>query len=331
MTTYLVKRILGVIPVFFGVCFVAFAIIALFPGDFYSMTEVGYLMEGMSRGEAANATAALLAAAGADKHWIVQYWVWMSGVITEWEFKIPWHDVLRPESGLGWTLVIAGSSMIWGWLLGLLAGVIAGARKNSWIDRLLNATAYIGYSFPSYVWGTLFFVFVYTFINTHVRGAGIWGPVGYELIGKPLTLYKVGSHILHLIPAWIIVAAPIYATVMRHMRAGIAEALTEPYVNVVRAKGVRERRVIWKHAFRNALNQLVSIFGMTLPRVITAMILVAPILGFPTFGKYMLDKLLYNSRLSVMGCLLIYAALLYTGNLVADILLCVIDPRIRYD
>ena len=331
MLLYIVKRILGILPVLVGISFVAFAIIALFPGDFYTLTEVGYVMSGMSRGDAVAAARALRAAAGMDKPWIVQYWLWFTGIITKGDFGINWSFVLRPENGLAWTLIIAGSSMFWGWLLGLPAGILAGTKKNTWIDRVLTGTAYIGFSFPSYVWGTLFFVFMFTCVNTHIRGPGIWGLVGYELVGKPLSWYKVGSHILHLIPAWIIVGAPIYATVLRHMRSSMAEAMSAPYITVVRAKGLGERTIVYKHALRNAINPLISIFGITLPRMITSMILLAPILGMPTFGQFLLDCVLWNQTRSLLGGLLVYTGLLLVGNLIADLLLVVIDPRIRYD
>ena len=331
MILYIVKRILSMFPVFFFVCLISFAIIALFPGDFYSSALLGLILSGASYDDAHEAVDALRVANGMNKAWFVQFWVWFGGVITEGDFGVSWRFVFRPEHGLGWTLIIAGSSMIWAWLLGIPVGVIAALKKNSWLDHLISGLTYVGFALPPYVWGTLFFVFAYTCVNDNIIGPGIWGLVGYELIGKPLTWYKVGSHILHLIPAWIIVGSPIFATVARHTRISVADALEGQYVTVARAKGLPERRILFKHALRNALNPLISIFGIMLPTLITSMILLAPVLGYETFGQFFLNAARWQRQHQLTAALLIYACLLLVGNLIADILLVVIDPRIRYD
>ena len=330
MISYFAKRILSMVPVFFLVCLVAFGIIALFPGDFYTPALLRELMSGASRIEGAAAIDALRVAAGMDKPWIVQFGVWFAGVITRGDFGVSWRFVLRPENGLAWTLIIALSSMVWAFLLGIPVGVISALRRNTWLDHLTSTLTYIGFSFPPYVWGTLFFLVVSTCINKNVIGPGIWGLVAYELRGEPLTWYKAGSHILHLLPAWGIVASPLFATVVRHTRAGVAETLSARYIPVARGKGLRELHVVVRHALRNALNPLVSIFGLMLPSVVTTMILLAPVLGYRTFGRFLLDSLRMQQQHRLIAALLVYACFLLVGNLVADVLLLMIDPRIRY-
>ena len=330
MGIYVVKRIISMIPVFFLVSLVAFGIIALMPGDFYTPSLLAYLMSGSTYNQAVQAVNALRVAAGMDKPWIVQFWVWFTGVITEGDFGVSWRYLLRPENGLGWTLVIAGSSLVWAWLLGIPIGVISALKKNTWLDHLISALTYIGFGFPPYVWGALFFVFMFTCVNRHIIGPGIWGLVGYELIGAPLTWYKVGSHILHLLPAWVIVASPLLATVVRHTRSSVTEALSEPYITVARSKGIRERRVVLRHALRNAVNPLVSIFGLMLPGMVTSMILLAPVLGFESFGGFILEAVRWQSQHRLIAALLVYASFLLVGNLIADLLLAAVDPRIRY-
>jgi len=251
--------------------------------------------------------------------------------MTEGDFGVSWSYLFRPEHGLGWTLVIAGSSMIWAWLLGVPVGVLSGLRKNSWLDHLISGLTYIGFAFPPYVWGTLFFVFMFTCINDNVIGPGIWGLVGWELVGKPLTWFKVGSHILHLIPAWIIVGAPMFATVARHTRINLADTLSDQYIIVARAKGLNERRVLYKHALRNAINPLISIFGITLPTLLTSLMLLGPVLGFDTFDRWFINAVRFQWQHRLTAGLIVYAALLLLGNLIADLLLVAIDPRIRYD
>jgi peptide/nickel transport system permease protein len=326
----MVRRILAVLPVFFFVCLIAFGIIALFPGDFYTPALFGRLLSGESLSEATAAIDALRVEAGMDKPWIVQFWVWFTGVITQGDFGVSWRFIFRAQNGLGWTLTIAASSMVWAWVVGIPIGIISGLKRNTWIDHLLSVMTYIGFSMPPYVWGTLFFVFMATCINKHVIGPGIWGLVGYELVGEPLTWYKAGSHILHLLPAWVIVGSPLFATVARHTRISISDTLSEQYITVARGKGLRERCIVLRHALRNALNPLISIFGLMLPSMVTSMILLAPVLGYRSFGQFLLNAARYQKQHQLIAALLIYASFLILGNLVADILLLVNDPRIRY-
>ena len=183
MIVYLLKRLLWMLPVFFGVAFVSFAIVALFPGDFYTTSELGFLFSGMSRNEAAGAVSALRYAAGIDKHWVVQFWVWFQGVITEGDFGVSWRFLVQQENGLGWTLIITCSAMLWAWVLGIPVGVLAAVRKNTWLDHGLTAFTYTGIAIPPYVLATLFFYAVYAFVNPLFTGGGLWGLVGWELVG----------------------------------------------------------------------------------------------------------------------------------------------------
>jgi len=328
---YLLKRLLWMLPVFFAVALVSFAIVALFPGDYYTAAKFGYLMAGMSTDEAAHAVNTLRYAAGIDKPWIVQFWVWFTGVITEGDWGVSWSFLLEPQTGLVWTLVITGSSMLWAWLLGIPIGILAAVRKNTLLDHAITGMTYTGFAFPPYVWGALFFLLVYKFINPLIVGGGFLGVVGYQLVGKPLTWYKVGSHILHLLPVWAIIGAPIFATVVRHTRVNISALLGEPFITVARSKGISERRILFKHALRNAVNPLISMFGITLPTLLTGTILVGPVFGLPTFGRTLLWAARMQRQQQLTALLLFYACFLLIGNLIADLLLVATDPRIRYD
>ena len=331
MISYFLKRFLWMLPVFVAVALVSFAIVALFPGDYYTTAKFGLLVKGMSTDEAAHAVNQLRYAAGIDKPWIVQFWVWFTGVITEGDWGVSWSFLLEPQTGLVWTLVITGSSMLWAWLLGIPIGILAAARMNTPLDHAITGMAYVGFAFPPYVWGALFFLLVFKLINPLIVGGGVWGVVGYQLVGAPLTWHKVGSHILHLLPVWAVVGAPIFATVVRHTRVNVAALLSEPFITVARSKGISERRILFKHALRNAINPLISIFGITLPTLLTGTILAGPVFGLPTFGRTLLWAVRMQRQQQLTALLLFYACFLLVGNLVADLLLALTDPRIRYD
>jgi len=331
MIAYLVRRVLWMIPVFFFVALISFAIVAIFPGDFYSRLLAGLMFSGKSYTQAHAMVDAIRVAEGMDRMWFVQFWVWFKGIILRGDFGVPLSYLFQPHTGLPWTLILTTSAAIWSWLLGILAGTVSAVRRNTWLDNVLSAYTYAGISFPPYVLGTLFYVLAFTVINTHIRGPGIWGPVGYELIGKPLSWYKVGSHILHLLPAWFIVGLPMFAMVARHLRGTLSGVLTQQYITVARSKGIGQTRLVVRHALRNALNPLVSLSGILLPTLITGSILVGPILGFPTFGQFLLNAIRNEQQQLITSALMMYALFLFAGNFVADIMLLILDPRIRYD
>lgn len=331
MFAYIVKRILGMFPVFFFVALVSFGIICLFPGDYYSPSLLGFAMMGMSREDAFSARHALRVAAGIDKPWIVQFWVWFQGVVFDGDWGVSWKFLLRPEHGLVWTLILTGSSMIWAWILGVPLGVLSAIRKRSWFDNTISLFTYSGFAFPQFIWGWVFFFVMYKLINPLVIAPGVWGFVDYTLVGKPLTLQKIGSHIWHLVPAWMIIGAPMFAAIVRHVRGGVFDTLNEQYIVTARSKGLSESRVLWKHALRNALNPLASMFGVMLPTLIVGSILVAEVLGMDSFGAVFLDACRFQNQHMLTACLLFYSSFLLVGNLLSDLLLAALDPRVRYD
>ena len=331
MLSYFIRRLLAMIPVFFCVALLSFAVVALFPGDFYSRLLAGMMFSGKSYTQAHAMVDAVRMAEGMDRAWFVQFWVWLKGIILHGDFGVPITYLFQSHTGLTWTLILTTSAAIWSWVLGMLVGIVCAVRRGTWLDNALSMYTYAGISFPPYVLGTLFYVLCFTLVNTHIRGPGIWGPVGYELIGKPLTWHKVGSHILHMIPAWFIIGLPMFAMVARHLRGTLSGVLRENYITVARSKGISQVRLVLRHALRNALNPLVSLSGILLPTLITGSILVGPILGFPTFGQFLLDAIRNEQQQVITASLMMYALFLFIGNFAADMMLLVLDPRIRYD
>ena len=331
MIRFLTRRLLGMLPVLFCVALVSFGIVSLFPGDYYTSSIVQFALSGMSRSEAFQAREALRAAAGVDRSWIAQFFVWFGGFLRTGDMGVPWDYLFHRSNGLGWTFVIVLSSALWAWIFGVPLGILSAVRRMTWIDHLITVGTYAAFAFPQYVWGWVLFWFVYSFIDSNISGPGIWGFVTYELRGAPLTWGKVASHILHLIPAWVIVGTPLFAAVVRQLRMGLLDTWHEHYLLTARGKGVSEARIILKHALRNALNPLISTLGIMLPTLVVGSILVAPVLGMNTFGRVFLDALKTQNQRVLTAALLIYSLFLLVANLFTDLLLVWIDPRIRYD
>lgn len=337
MVSFVVRRILGMLPVFIGVAFVSFGIVSLAPGDFYTPQKLAAAMAGASREEAIQSTEAMRIERGIDKPWIVQFYIWLEGVITEGDFGVSFASngsvtkyIFANGSELLWTMVITGSSLVLAWLVGIPIGIISGVRRGKFLDIAFSLVTYGLISMPGYVLGWCFIWAIYHFVNPLIIAPGVWGLLDLHYIGQPLSFAKVLNYLWHLWPAWIIVGAPMFAMVVRLLRLSIVDTLSDQYIVTARGKGLSERPVLFKHALRNAINPLVSMFGMMLPTLITGSILATQVLGLPTFGKLFLNAVRSQDQHVITAALLFYSLFLVGGNLIADILLAIIDPRIRY-
>ena len=334
MAKYMIKRCLAVIPVFLAVAFVSFGLVSLYPGDYFTPYLIGIAMMGM---DPIAVHSALRMEAGIDKPFIVQSFIWIEGILTEGDFGMSFSGrrvseiLLSSDAGLQWTLVITGCSMVLAWLCGIPLGIISTIRNRKWQDMLISSVAYLGISMPSYTLALLFFYILYKFIDPLMVGKGLWGLVHYELVHEPMSFTKFASYVIHLLPAFVIVGSPMFASIVRYMKSSLSNELPKTYLDTARAKGISELRVIMKHATRNALNPLVSLLGMMLPTLITGSIIASYTLGLPDFGMFFIRAVRGQDQHVLTAALLFYSTFLVVGNLLADLLLVVLDPRIRYE
>jgi len=333
MIGHIVSRILAVLPVFLIVAFVSFGIVSLYPGDYFTPSLLGFAMSGQ---DPHAMHTALRIQAGIDKPFFVQFWIWFAGIVTRGDFGISFSgarvsDILfSPSAGLHWTLLVTGCAMLLAWLFGVPLGVLSAVRHKRWPDFAITSAAYIAMSIPPFTLVVAFFWCIYKWINPLIISGGVWGVVHYDLIHQPMSLTKLGSHAIHLLPAIAIVGAPMFASVLRHMKHSMMDELPMAYLETARGKGISELRVLAKHAARNALNPLVSLFGIMLPTLITGSIITAQMLGIPDFGMFFLRAVRAQDQHVLTAALLFYACFLIAGNLLADLLLILLDPRIRY-
>ncbi len=334
MLSYVVKRFASVIPVFAAVSFVSFGLISLFPGDFYSPSMIGAALSGLDPHEVHEA---LRVMSGIDKPFIVQWWIWISGVVTKGDFGFSFRTngsvaryIFHPDSGLYWTLLIVGTSMLLAWLFAIPLGILTAIRHNRWADWLVTSFTYMGISIPGYVLGWIFLWFIFRFVDPMVWKSWLWGLCNYAYRDQPLTWAKALNHTYHLLPAWLIVGAPMFAAVTRHLKMSFLDTLKAQYLTTARSKGLTEWRILFKHALRNALNPLVSMLGLMLPTLLAGSIIATTVLGLPTFGRVFLDAIETQDQHVLTAALLFYGAFLIVGNLIADLLLALLDPRIRY-
>ncbi|GIW30971.1 MAG: hypothetical protein KatS3mg071_1145 [Meiothermus sp.] len=157
---------------------------------------------------------------------------------------------------------------------------------------------------------------------------GLFSP---QYIDAPWSWAKFQDMLAHLWIPLIVIGLDGTATIMRQMRANLLDVLSQDYIRTARAKGLAERVVLWKHAVRNAINPLISLAGLQLPTLISSTIIASIVLSLPTIGPFLYDSLLNKDQYVVMALLMLSAVLLMVGNLLADVLLAWVDPRIRYE
>jgi peptide/nickel transport system permease protein len=308
------------IPLLLGITFFSFLIITLAPGDFLTTMSQNPQIK-------AETIASMRAKFGLDQSWYVQYGKWLYNA-AHFDFgysfanQIPVFTLIR-EKMLN-TLILALSAALFAWGLSIPLGIVSAVRQNTWIDRSASLVSFIGLSIPE-----VFFALLMVFFAAKTG----WFPVG-GMKSIDFEYMSYGEQILdllhHLILPTIVLGSISMAGRMRQMRANLLDTLLQDYIKTARAKGLGERSVIYKHALRNAINPLITLFGFTLADLLSGAFLVEVIMSWPGLGRLTLDALFTRDLYLVMGSLLMVSVMLILGNLAADIMLALSDPRIRY-
>ena len=322
MHRYILTRVLHTIPLLVGISLLTFILLQLTPGDFLNqMAE--------NPGISPATIEAMRRNFGLDRPWYVQYGLYLRNLVLHFDFgesfsrHQPVFTVLR--EGLGNTLLLAVASAAVTWGLAIPLGIWAAVRQHSWVDRLLSLVAFVWLSIPEILSGLLLLM---------LAARTGWFPVGgmRSLDFDELTAWGQFLDIAHhlVLPALVVGLIPL-ASRMRQMRSNLLDVLRLDYVTTARAKGLDERVVVFKHALRNALNPMITLFGYTLGALVSGSFVAEIIFSWPGLGRITLDALLTQDQYLVMGSVLMASLVLILGNLVADILLAVADPRISYD
>jgi peptide/nickel transport system permease protein len=322
MRTFVLRRVLQAIPLLFGISALNFLLLQLAPGDFLNtMAE--------NPGITVESIEAMRTRFGLDKPWYVQYGLYLKNLVLHLDFgesfsrHQPVFAVLR--EGLVNTLLLAVSAALVTWGLAVPLGVWAAVRQYSWVDKTLSLLAFLWLSIPEVLSGL---ILLFLAAKTGLFPVGGMRSLAWDSLdplGKAIDLLH------HLaLPALVVGLIPLAAR-MRQMRANLLDVLRLDYVTTARAKGLDERTVVFKHAVRNAINPLITLFGFTLGALVSGSFVAEIIFSWPGLGRITLDALLTQDQYLVMGAVLMASAVLVAGNLIADILLAIADPRIAYE
>lgn len=327
MLAYILRRLLTMIPTLFIISIISFAIIQLPPGDFLTTLQAEVAASG---GGMSNDMVALLRQQyGLDQPLYIQYFNWIAGFPRgDFGYSFEWSSPVWPliSSTLGYTLLLGGVSLVFMFGMAIPIGIYSATHQHSFGDNLLTGITFIGLSIPGFLLA-LIYLFV-AGVVLRIPVGGLYSPAYAE---APMSLGKLLDYLNHLWPPALILALGGAAQLVRIMRSNMLDVLSQQYITTARAKGLKERTVINKYAVRPALNPLVSVLAMEIPKIINASILVGVVLSVPTTGPLFLRSLLSQDIYLAGTFLMLMAAMLLIANLLADVALAWIDPRIAYD
>jgi len=334
MLRFLLTRVSLVVPTFFGVTLLTFALIRLVPGDPIELL-VG------ERGIDPERHAMLRARLGLDKPLLEQYWIYITDVlqgdlgtsIVTKEPVIEEFAALFPA-----TLELSICAMIFALAIGLPAGVMAAVRRGKPLDHAVMGISLTGYSMPIFWWAILLILlFSVTLGWTPVSGridVLYWfdSVTGFMLIdawlsGQDGALASAAAHLI--LPSIVLGTIPL-AVIARMTRSSMLEVLGEDYIRTARAKGLRPVRVVGLHALRNALIPVITVIGLQVGVLMTGAILTESIFAWPGIGKWILEAIYRRDYPTVQGGILLIACTVIFVNLTVDVLYGVINPRIRH-
>ena len=314
------------IPFIFLVSITVFLLIKLTPGDFVSNYAASLAASGETVDD--SMLADMRTRYGLDQPVIVQYWDWISGVVKgDFGYSFQWQQPVVSLIGerIGLTLIMSVSTLFFTWAIALPIGVYSAVRRYSWGDYFFTMLGFLGLAIPGFLMALiLMFVGVSVF---HTDVGGLFSP---EYANAPWSWERVVDLAKHLWVPMIILGTSGAASLIRIMRANLLDQLHQPYVDTARAKGLSEVTLLIRYPIRVALNPFVSTLGFVLPQLVSGSVIISIVLNLPTAGPLLLQALLGQDQYLAGAFLLLLCSLTVFGTLVSDILLALLDPRIRY-
>lgn len=327
MLAYIIKRIAYMIPTLFGISLIAFLIIQLPPGDY--LTSMVANMENNGQTVDPNQLAALRGQYGFDQPIYVQYAKWIYGIVTRGDFgqSFQWR---QPVSALIWgqmgaTLLLSLASLLFVWAVSLPIGIYSAVRRYSVGDHAFTLLGFIGLAVPNFI-----LALTLMYVSFKVFGQSVGGLFSPQFAEVPWSWPRFVDMLAHLWIPIIVIGTSGTAALIRILRANLTDELHKPYVLTARAKGLPEYKVVLRYPVRIALNPLVSALGWVLPHLVSGVTITAIVLNLPTTGPMLLQALVSQDMYLAGTFILLLGVLTLIGMLISDLLLALIDPRIRF-
>ncbi len=325
MRDEIIRRTLISIPQLLLISFITFLLIDLAPGDVLAR----YRFDPRIRPETVKQIEAKF---HFDKPVIVQYGHWLLRLMQfdlgySFSRDAPVTNVIGER--LFNTFLLSFLSILFTWLIAIPLGIYAAVKQYSIGDRIMSFISYFGMSLPTFflalvIMYILFQLRAIPFLNAIPIGGMI--SAGYENMSF---FQKLGDQAAHLILPVFVLTINALAGLQRISRGNMLEELRKQYITTARAKGLPENKVVYKHALRNAINPLITLFGLEFSSLLSGAALLETVINWPGLGKLMLEAVRSQDTFLVMGSMLMGGIMLIVGNIIADILLAIADPRVR--
>ena len=322
MLTYIIRRVLQVIPTLFVISLILYGLLALKPGD--PIDEMrrgnpGFTQEDYDR---------MREFYGLDKPWYVRYWRWLGRVIrgdfgTSRQFGRPAAQYIFRYRFPN-TVLLSGLSLLTAFLVAVPAGVISALRQHTAVDYAIPVVNFVGGSIPIF-WLGIMLIYIFA-----VQFRGFLPAGGLATPGVTGTWPVIVDRLKHLILPVTALSSLQLAQWTRFMRSSMLEVVHLDYIVTARAKGLSERRIVSGHALRNAILPLITLIGLNVPLLFSGAILTETVFNWPGMGRAIYDAILVNDFNVAMVSLMFISLLVLSFNLLADITYALVDPRIRY-
>ncbi len=327
MFSYIIQRMLIMIPTLLAISFIIFVIIQLPEGDYLS----SYIAQLQSQGESVDPAKIkfLREQYGFDKPFLEQYGLWVFGMLQgdfgySFEFSLPVNEVVGDRLML--SFLISFTTILFIWAVSFPIGVYSATHQYSWTDHGLTFLGFLGLATPNFLLALVLLYFANVWFGTSIGGL-----MDDQYIDQPWSWGKFVSIMEHLWVPVIVIGTSGTAGMIRRLRANLLDELQKQYVVTGRAKGLHPFKLLVKYPLRMSLNPFVADIGNLLPQVVSGAAIVSIVLGLETTGKMLLEAL-RNQDMYLAGSFLMFlAGLTVVGVLVSDLMLAMLDPRIRLE
>jgi len=321
--TYVVKRILQALLTLLLASALSFVIIQLAPGDYLDTLKENPKIS-------PERIEQLRRQFGLDKSWFEQYFLWLWQIVTRGNFGTSFV-YQRSVASLLWervpaTLLLAISSLVVTWAIAIPLGIVGAVNQNRWSDRLLQVMSYAGQGFPSFITALLLLILAQN--TSPLFPVGDMTSIDHDEL---VPLGKMIDIAWHMILPTIALSITSFAGLQRITRGELLDVLRQDYIQTARAKGLPENKVIYIHALRNAINPLITLLGFEFASLLSGAFIAEFFFNWPGLGRLILQAVLAQDLYLVMASLMMGAVMLIVGNLLADLLLKVVDPRIKLE
>jgi peptide/nickel transport system permease protein len=327
MLVFLLRRIGAMAATLFAISLIAFAIIELPPGDFVTSYVAAMQAQGVTMTE--EELAGLRAAYGFDRSALERYAFWIWGILsagdfgTSFEWRQPVSELLWGRVGM--SALVEFTSLVVMWCVALPIGVYSAVRRYTVGDYAATLFGFLGLAVPNFL-----LALGLMYLSFRLGGSAVSGLNSDAFADRPWDWARIADFLGHVWAPVLVLSTAGMAHLIRVLRANLLDELNKPYVVAARARGLPEGRLVWKYPVRIALNPLVSSIGLLLPALISSSVVVGVVMSLPTSGPLLLRALLAQDTYLAGAFILLMGTLAIIGTVISDLLLALVDPRIRH-